>query len=711
MGQFVVVKHQSHTTDALLGNASIGKSDNPTKHERTGKQKPDHDNLSNSSQNIRWWDSVGIALFRSVFMVYCGVTIIVTAMSLFAEYNKTTDSVNFQLQRLKEGFEHTIINAIWEFDQKQIRAVLYGMSKNPIISGISITNGKGTVMGRIGELPQEELDLPTHKLLPKTLITDAKPVTTPLLRYQFNLISFDKNSEQIGQVHLYWNKNIIMDEVSYEFIVLIIGALVKTLALWFIFIQFQRPILSNPLKQVTQYIRGLDKNNLSKSKIKVTTSRFNEFKVLENYINTMTQNLAKAYSHIKQKNLLLQQEMINKIKLDEAQLQKTVAQKANKAKSMFLATMSHEIRSPMTGIQITTSLLKKTDLDAIQKAYLDTLTSSHDSLMAIINDILDINKIESGQLSLDSATFNIHDILQELITLQKAHSDAKNIDLILNIDPDIPTMLIGDPLRIRQILINLVGNAIKFTNQGNVTIFLIRLPKKNGKESLEFKIQDSGIGIPQNLLPTIFEPFIQADSSLTRRFKGSGLGLSICKKLVTMMDGDIKVTSREQEGTIFQVFLELEKSTDSLNIKAFPPVNTPQIMSETSRKSTNILLVEDNPVNQILIAEILTQHGYQVTTADDGFAALALLKNTEFDAILMDIRMPGIDGLETTRRIRALAKQKAATTPIIAFSAEKTSETSSSYKNAGMDDSIVKPIDLAQLDRVLGRLLGINKYN
>ncbi|MBF0194334.1 MAG: response regulator [Magnetococcales bacterium] len=710
MGQFVVVKHQSHTADALLGGTTVGQKDNTTHHNDTETQNSDndHNNLSDSIKKINWWDSVGIALFRSVFMVYCGVTIVVTAFSLIAEYNKTTDSVNFQLLRLKEGFEHTLINAIWELDQKQIRAVLYGMSKNPIISGVSITNSNNTVMGRIGKLPQKEIDLPTHALLPKALTADAKPILTPLLLYQFDLNAFGKSTEIIGHVRLYWNKKIIMDEVSYEFMVLITGALIKTLALWFIFIMFQRPILGNPLKQITQHIRSLDNSNLNSKRIKVTTRRFNEFKVLENYINTMTDNLAKAYSKIKQKNLLLQQEMINKKKLDEAQLQKSVAQKANLAKSMFLATVSHEIRSPMTGIQITTSLLEKTELNTKQKKYLETLTKSHNSLMAILNDILDINKIESGQLSLNYVAFNIHNILNELVTLQKAHSDAKNIKLILNIDSDIPTSLIGDPLRIRQILINLIGNAIKFTNQGTVEIFLHRIPNHKGGESIKFIIQDTGIGITHKLLPIIFEPFSQVDSSLTRRFKGSGLGLSICKKLITMMGGDIKVTSRESKGTKFSFFLELQKPHETETNKK-DPIDLNYLKPEISLQSTKILLVEDNQVNQILIAELLQQQGYKITTADDGFAALEKLKNAEFDVVLMDIRMPGIDGFETTQRIRSLSNIKAAKTPIIAFSAEKTNVAPNYYKKAGMDDVIVKPIDLVQLEKVLGRLLANNK--
>ena len=410
----------------------------------------------------------------------------------------------------------------------------------------------------------------------------------------------------------------------------------------------------------------------------------------------MTSSLSYAYNEIKQKNLLLKQEMIDQKKLEQALRQKSIAENANQAKSMFLATMSHEIRSPMTGIQITTDLLGKTDLNRQQKAYLETLSYSHSTLLTIINDILDINKIESGQLTLDRVVFNVTDLLTELLTLLKAQSENKKIPLILAIDPEIHPLLIGDPLRLRQILLNLISNAIKFTSRGKISVFLNRLKSHNGIESLEFQVQDSGIGIPAKALPIIFEPFIQVDTSLTRRFKGTGLGLSICKKLVTIMDGEIKVTSLEGEGSLFQVMLEFPTAKESLQQKTIISPPKPD-----SRPSKSLLLVDDNPVNQTLIAEFLTYEGYQITTADDGYQALETLEAHVFDAILMDIRMPGIDGFETTRRIRKMDNKKAAATQIIAFSAEIAEDTATLCQEVGMDDIISKPINLEQLDGVL----------
>jgi two-component system, sensor histidine kinase and response regulator len=697
MGQFIVVENQPDVSNKLLGVTPTRGNDSSPQQQTDNEKKPDHDNRAQSSNSVPWRDSVGISLFRSVFMVYCGVTILVTAMSLLAEYNKTSDAVKFQLQKLQEGFEHTLIHAIWELDQKQISAVLYGMGKNPIISGVSITNSDGSVFGRIGELPQDEIDLPLHTLLPKTVINSTKPASRTLSRYEFDLITTGQSLEKIGQVHLYWDQNIIINEVSYEFTVLILGALVKTLALWFIFIQFQRPILSTPMTQIIQYIRSLDKTNIGKNKIRIATRRFNEFKVLESYINTMTQRLAAAYQEIEQKNHLLKKEMLTQQKLEEARRQKSISDEANRAKSMFLATMSHEIRSPMTGIEATTELLQRTNLDSKQQVYLDTIISSNKNLLAIVNDILDINKIESGQLSLDEVVFDIRELLTKLVTLMQPQSESKKIPLILNIDHNIPTLLTGDPLRIQQILLNLLGNAIKFTNAGTISIFLILLKRQNGSVDLEFQIRDTGIGIPAESLPILFDPFVQVDNSLTRRFKGTGLGLSICQKLVTMMAGDIQVESVVGTGTVFRVTIELQEWGNIPNQEQKHQENT----RKNSRSGLKILLVEDEPVSQMFIAELLNHEGYRTTTASDGFEALEIVKKQAFDAILMDIRMPGIDGFETTRRIRTLGDENSATTPVFAFSSETLKDTDSLCQKAGMNGILTKPIKLEQLALML----------
>ncbi|MBF0380876.1 MAG: response regulator, partial [Magnetococcales bacterium] len=317
-------------------------------------------------------------------------------------------------------------------------------------------------------------------------------------------------------------------------------------------------------------------------------------------------------------------------------------------------------------------------------------------------------QIEAGQLTLDNTSVTIRELTHEAIDIHSQNAAEKGLLLNYHIDPQTPEQIIGDQKRLRQVLLNLIGNAIKFTDQGTVSVVVRRLPNNNGRETLEFLVQDTGVGIAKKLLPIIFEPFVQADFSPSHNLMGSGLGLSICKKLVTMMGGEIWVKSSLNSGTEFCIHLELQLSEQNKDSLVATPANQQQLMTQQIRKSTSLLLVEDNPVNQTLITELLQLHGYKITTADNGFMALELLKNSEFDAILMDIRMPGIDGFETTRRIRSLSINRAFTTPIIAFSAEKTDETADFCKKAGMDDIILKPIDLAQLDRVLEKLL-VNK--
>ncbi|MBF0383605.1 MAG: sensor histidine kinase [Magnetococcales bacterium] len=265
------------------------------------------------NHKVRWWNSVGIALFRSVFLFYCVITIMVTLASLYAEYSKTKDSVNFQLIRLQEGFERTLVYGVWEMDQNQIRSALFGMSKNPIISGISIIDTNGKVIGRTGLLPINEINrqiLHTFLTIKETMTTRATPADQPLSLYSFNLTMPKKNSEQIGQVRLFWNQNIIFDEVRYEFMVLILGAIVKTIALWIIFILFQRPILTTPLGVLTRFINGLNESNLACSHVAIHTKQYNEFNLLVDHVNDMILKVSTAYDEIAAKSTELKQEIV-----------------------------------------------------------------------------------------------------------------------------------------------------------------------------------------------------------------------------------------------------------------------------------------------------------------------------------------------------------------------------------------------------------------
>ena len=702
MSQSVIVKNQSDLSDRLHSTAVMGNNSHPPEQQTANDKKPDHDDFLQTTGRIRWWDSVGISLFRSVFLVYCIITIIVTALSIIAEYNKTQESINFQLQRLKEGFEQTLVNSIWELDQTQIRAVLYGIRKNPIISGVSIHDIDGNVIGRVGDLPKAEIDRPllsTFGLLQR-LAAQANPTETSLSHYDFDLITSGAFPEKLGNVNFYWDKKVVIDEVRYEFLVLIMGAFVKTIALWMIFIYFQRPILSNHLAEFTRYIRSLNSENLKQCRIAITTKKFNEFNLLSNHLNSMVQKLSDAYEEIKQKNAQLVMEMDNRNRLEQAQREKKIAEAANRAKSQFLATMSHEIRTPMTGMSATVELLRRSKLDAQQRDYLNIIVTANRALLTIINDILDLSKIESGQTALVKESFNIIELLEETAALLSPQAGAKGLQLSLAVAEGVPSSLYGDPVRVRQILLNLMSNGVKFTQKGHISIKVNLLNSDHDSVELELLVEDSGIGIAAEDIAKLFKPFVQVDNSMSRKHNGTGLGLAICKRLVNMMNGEIDVVSTPGVGSLFRVTITLDRCRLPLeNINKIENFN-----QQTELTNKLILLVEDEEVSQMVVAKLLESEGFLVTLATSGFQALEKIQQENVAVVLMDLRMPTMDGFATTKKIRQLNNPHQANTPIIAFTADIVNETVERCHKEGMNGIIQKPIDLAKLHEVIAKL-------
>ena len=367
---------------------------------------------------------------------------------------------------------------------------------------------------------------------------------------------------------------------------------------------------------------------------------------------------------------------------------------ASEAKSGFLATMSHEIRTPMNGILGMLTLLEHTPLNERQLDYTRKAQGATKALLGIINDILDFSKVESGKMDLDHSNFALDTVLRDLDVVVSAGLNAKPVNLRFDVDADAPAFLVGDPLRLRQILINLAGNAIKFTEQGEVTVRVRRVNSTPSTVQLEFSVQDSGIGIAQDKLAYIFEGFSQAESSTTRRFGGTGLGLAISKRLVNLMGGDLQVHSELGRGSRFFFTLNFDIGVAS------PTANAPP--SQPGQKSQRLaglrlLVVEDNLLNQQVAFELLTRSGAQVELAGGGLdgVAQALAADPPFDAVLMDLQMPDIDGLEATRRIRSHTRMLSV--PVIAMTANAMHSDKEACLAAGMVDHVSKPIDLNHL--------------
>jgi PAS domain S-box-containing protein len=403
---------------------------------------------------------------------------------------------------------------------------------------------------------------------------------------------------------------------------------------------------------------------------------------------------------------------ISKQKEHETELlnAKIEAESSVRAKDQFLVNMSHEIRTPMNAILGMSQLLEDTRVSAIQKKYLHVINDSSNNLITIISDILDFSKINAGKIDIEQVTFNLPRSLREMKNSYTLRNSNKNVELLFEIDPGLPKLVKSDSVRISQILNNLLSNSFKFTDQGSVEVNVKMVGANNAKSWVEFSVLDTGIGISEDVLPHVFEKFTQANASITRTYGGTGIGLSIVKKLTELMNGHLTIKSALGEGTIMRVVLPLD-TPENLKLVRSRMISSKISASKLNLKGIKILLVEDNKMNQMLALQYLNKQGAEVEFCENGKEATSQYLSSDYDIILMDLQMPVMGGLDATELIRSSKKDKEVQIPILAMTAHALQGDRENCLSRGMNDYISKPIKLSELKHKILSLIKGDKNN
>ncbi len=631
---------------------------------------------------------------RNKIILFATTLVVSIAFALFSitYYNAQVSSKEASLIRLSNLLHRTILtveNSIYMLNMRELRSIISANLQHGDVDIILALDKEGRVL--TNGLRENNLrnKIPEHIPLITTLLSEKKEIMVEGDEYLWiagPVILTDK--ENLGYIVFGVSLekfNVALETSLRNQSIVLIPALILSIFAAFVFTaRLTRPL--NELTGVAELIGGGDFSKRFEYRGR------DEIGELSKSINRMADNLSKITVSRDEMQVVAERESALKAQ----------AELANKAKSNFLATMSHEIRTPLNGVLGMAQLLKNSRLDDDQQNKIETILSSGEALQEIINNVLDMSKIETGNLELEATVFNLRELTSVITAPFEAMAIEKGLTITVDMEMDEATLLKGDRTRLHQIILNLMSNAFKFTREGEIRLSVSQLKSldpdaiENASCTARIIVEDTGKGIAADRLATIFEPFTQEDTSITRKFGGSGLGLSIVKNLLDLMGGNITVVSEEKVGTRFKLLVPFDfptvKETESYKAKSKPVENMHD-------ESLQILLAEDNMVNAVIAIAFLKKFGHEVEHVENGRLAVNAIAENKYDLVLMDVHMPEMDGMEATTIIRK--SKNSDVLPIIGLTAEAFTERHREFKKSGMNYVLTKPFTEQQLASVL----------
>jgi signal transduction histidine kinase/CheY-like chemotaxis protein len=601
-------------------------------------------------------------LFVAVLGWYLLLAVSVTAIQLLIEFFTVSHAIDTDLDSLGRSFEPGVTEALWAVDRPLLASLAKGIKQASVVTGVQIMTNKGVQIAAEGDLPTLSNAARAGRLFARYRQYDI-PLQVKLA---------DGHSILAGYLIIYSGLSVVIDKITHSILIVLINSIIVTAGLWLIFFIIVKSTLSDNLGRIAAAVETWHLQLEKGEPEAIDYPYADELGTLVDALNFSHQRL----------------EFLVATRTTELREAKQRADAASATKSEFLANMSHEIRTPITGVLGMADLLRLTPLNKEQLGYLDTLANSTRTLLTILNDILDISKIEAGKIVLEDVEFPLHEAVYDTISMFKANAAAKGLVVAPDFAGDLPRWVIGDPSRLKQLLFNLMSNAIKFTEHGSVTLRLAVKSVDGDRVILSVEVEDTGMGISPDQLPLLFQPFSQLGASTSRRFGGTGLGLAITRRLVEMMGGTIGVDSQLGQGTRFWFTLPVRRAPN--RVAPSPEKASPATWRRL--RTLRILVAEDNRINQMLVRTMLQKMGHTVQIAENGRLAVEAVAAGDFDVVLMDMQMPEMNGEDATRVIRAMPPPKNRL-PILALTADAMVEQRDRYLAAGVNDLVPKPID------------------